>query len=355
MTKKEDRILVLGAFGYDTNKLDGQTVKTRNVYRLLLQHSEGQVDAFDTMHVQTSPFSVLKLLWLLLRCNTLILLPAHNNLTYILPVAYFLSKLVGYSIILICIGGWQIEYFLGEKQFEGHPHPCQLRICKAIKAFLPEMEVENRELIRRLCFTNSEVFPNFRMFDSARQRKENVSDTLKLVYLARVMKQKGYDTIFRFASLVEQNNYNIQVDFYGQIEQEDEDEFLSHVDKHKACVRYLGTLQEEAITDCLTNYDVMLFPTQFYTEGLPGTVLDAYIAGLPVIATEWKHSREFIEDTQTGFIVPFDDCQNAFDEKIITLYKDRQMLAEMKEKAFQRRMQFSPESAWIVLSKYING
>ena len=68
-------------------------------------------------------------------------------------------------------------------------------------------------------------------------------------------------------------------------------------------------LSQEIISRTLVNYDLMLFPTRYYTEGLPGTIIDAYIANLPVIATEWKHAREFIKDGETGFIVRFDNCQ----------------------------------------------
>ena len=85
-------------------------------------------------------------------------------------------------------------------------------------------------------------------------------------------------------------------------------------------------------TRCLINYDVMLLPTEIYTEGFPGSILDAYIAGIPVIATEWKHSHEFIDDKFTGFIVPFGDCQNEFNDKILTLYNDRELLLQMKQK-----------------------
>ena len=43
------RILVLGYFGYLTNQLDGQTVKTRDVYRLVKEQSKDySVDYFDT-------------------------------------------------------------------------------------------------------------------------------------------------------------------------------------------------------------------------------------------------------------------------------------------------------------------
>ena len=48
----------------------------------------------------------------------------------------------------------------------------------------------------------------------------------------------------------------------------------------------------------------MLFPTYWPGEGFPGIIVDAFIAGLPVIATDWAHNSEIIEHQQTGIIIP---------------------------------------------------
>lgn len=346
-----NRICVLGYFDYDGKYLDGQIVKTRNVHKLLQKYHPGEISSFNTMGVRRNPFLLFKLLWELIRCKTLVIIPAHNNLTYTLPVAYYLSKLFCYRIVLICIGGWQVEFFGGSDQFK--PHPRQLKISKKIRAFLPEMKIVEEELICRFEFKNIEMFPNFRFFDTTVQQIENKSETLKLVFFARINKQKGYHTVFKFADQIIANNYNIIIDFYGPVNANDIDDFNALVDKYKSCVRYLGVLKEDEVNARLVNYDVVLLPTQYYTEGLPGTVLDAYIAGLPVIATEWKHSHEFIEDNKSGFIVPFDDCQKDFNDKILALYNDRQMLSKMKKQAFQKRLLYSSEYAWSILSKYL--
>lgn len=39
----------------------------------------------------------------------------------------------------------------------------------------------------------------------------------------------------------------------------------------------------------------MLLPTHYYTEGLPGSVLDAYMSGIPIIVSRWKHASEFVK------------------------------------------------------------
>ena len=348
---KVKRYLVLGAFGFDTDQLDGQTVKTRNVYDLLVRNNAGVVDCVDTMHIRRRPLSIFRFIWYLIRCNTLIIVPCLNNLTYIFPVTYWLSKIFRYKIVHVCIGGWQLEYFQGNSRFR--PHPLQLKLSKKISAFLPEMQRVESDLRNELGFTNVMALSNFRFISEDAEQIVTSSHALRLVFLARVDRGKGYETIFNFAELVKKDNIDILIDFYGPINEADKEDFLSKVDKYHGIVSYKGVLQQNEVTGCLENYDIMLLPTTIYTEGFPGSILDAYIAGIPVIATEWKHSREFIDDGETGFIVPFIDCQADFNDRIMTLYNDRNLLQKMKRLSFRKRLLYSDKYAWSILSRYL--
>ena len=347
------KIVVLGSFGYANNQLDGQTIKTRNVYNLLCERYDGKIKAIDTQDLRKKPWLLFGFIFHLISSKTLIIIPCLNNLTYIFPYTYYLSRIFRYDIIHICIGGWQVEYFLGGDRIFNKPHPLQLRQSKKIRAFMPEMVKVESDLKDLLAFKNTIMFPNFRFIDTKGSHKETASDTLRLVFLARIERSKGYETIFNFAKTIEKNSLNIHILFYGQITDVRKDDFLSLVDKHKSCVEYGGVLQQDEVTAKLVQQDVMLLPTKNYTEGFPGTVLDAYIAGIPVIATEWKHSHEFIDDKKTGFIIPFGDCQKEFEEKIMTLYNDRTLLSKMKKSAFEKRLLYSSDSAWNILSKYL--
>ncbi|WP_034524823.1 glycosyltransferase, partial [Bacteroides stercorirosoris] len=87
--------------------------------------------------------------------------------------------------------------------------------------------------------------------------------------------------------------------------------------------------------------DVMLLPTH-YLPKLPGSVVDAYISGIPVIVTEWKHSHEFVEDGRSGFIIPFENGQQKLIDKVILLERDRRLLHTMQANALIKRKEFQP-------------
>lgn len=347
---KMKKVLVLGAFGYFSNQLDGQTIKTRNVFNLLEKNYSGTVLRIDTLELRKKPILVFKLFWYLISCATLVIIPCLNNLTFIFPITYYLSKVFRYKIIHICIGGWQVEYFKGNERFAAHP--LQLRLSKNIQAFMPEMKRVKEDLKAKFGFTNLEVLQNFRDIDTSILNTHQTS-TLKLVFLARVNRMKGYVTIFNLAEYIKEKGLDITITFYGAIDKDDKDDFYMYLSKYSDYVTYGGLLQQEVISQTLVNYDIMLFPTKYYTEGLPGTIIDAYTANLPVIATQWKHANEFIIDGKTGFIVPFDNSQDIFNAKILELYKDRAKLAKMKMYAKEEALRFTEETAWKTLSKYL--
>ena len=340
---RKKRILVLGYFGYETNQLDGQTVKTRDVRRLVeTQMGSDNVDYYDTQQFQFSHASILTMFRKVCQCNTLIYLPAHNNLKLIFPIIWLLSNLFRVKIHYFVVGGWLCEFL--------KPLPVHRYMLKSIKGIHVETRRLKKDLELSYGFKNVDIFPNFRFFDYTPVRTE--SSKLRLVFMARINKMKGLDWIFNLADFISKNKLEdkICITFYGPINQDDDEYFHSSVARYDF-VSYKGALQPNDIYRTLSQYDIMLLPTHYYTEGLPGSIVDAYISGIPVIATEWKHAREFIDDGINGFIIPFENGQDALIEKVLYLMNNAHALTDMQRNALQKREEFAPPGLSVQLSE----
>lgn len=328
------RILVLGYFGYLTNQLDGQTVKTRDVYRLAKEQSgDYSVDYFDTQDLKKNKLLVLRMFWKVIQCDTLFYLPAHNNLKVFFPIIFIFSRLFRFKIHYFVVGGWLREYLTNRPV-----HRCMISRINGIHAETKRLKNELEEYYN---FKNVDIFPNFRFFDF--EPKHSESKKLRIVFMARVMMQKGIDWIFKLAEHIATNKLQdkYSITFYGPETNEDKEYFENNVAKYDF-VEYLGSLQPNEIHETLSQYDVMLLPTHFYTEGLPGSIVDAYISGIPVIVTEWKHSHEFVEDGKSGYIVSFENGLPEMIEKVLLLEKDRDLLRRLKDNVLVKRMEFKP-------------
>lgn len=327
------KILVLGYFGYNTNQLDGQTVKTRDLYRLAKEQSHDNIDYYDTQDFQSNKFSIFKMFWKVIRCNTLFYLPAHNNLRYIFPIVYCLSLIFRFRIHYFVVGGWLKEFLANLPM-----HRYMLKHISGIHVETRRLKSDLEEFYK---FKNVDVFPNFRFFEYDPKRFD--SEKLRLVFMARVNKMKGLDWIFELADHIVSRGLQdkFSLTFFGPLSEDDKDYFESNIKKY-SFAEYKGKLEPSVIHETLSQFDVMLLPTHYYTEGLPGSIVDAYISGIPVIVTEWKHSHEFVEDGISGYIIPFEDGQQQLIEKVLLLEQDRELLHTLQANALVKRMEFAP-------------
>lgn len=347
-TKKED-ILILGNFGYANHDLSGQTIKTRSMEQLVSTYGkEYNLDIFDTQTL-VKKSNVFKMLRKLSKCDVVIYLPAHNNLKYIFPFVYLYSKIFHFEIIYSVIGGWLVHYLKNL--------PLHRVLLKRINRILAETTNTKQGLEEDYGFKNVEVLYNFRITDFDPKTVSNnreKDDTLRLVFMARIDPMKGLDTIFDFCEYIQKEGIrNITIDFYGPIDPCVDGKFQNRVAEFDF-VNYKGCLEPNIIYYTISKYDMLLLPTKYYTEGLPGTIIEAYISGLPVLASEWEHSREFVEDGETGIIVPFGDNQNEFNKAIIDIAHNRARLLRLKEGAIKFSKKFMGKYIWEKMKKYID-
>ena len=92
----------------------------------------------------------------------------------------------------------------------------------------------------------------------------------------------------------------------------------------------------------------MLFPTHWRGEGFPGVVIDANMAGLPIIATDWNLNRYCIHEGETGFLIPPHDAAALADRMRMVMDPDFDLAAMRRNcveyvRQFDFREVLSPE------------
>jgi glycosyltransferase involved in cell wall biosynthesis len=85
--------------------------------------------------------------------------------------------------------------------------------------------------------------------------------------------------------------------------------------------------------EILSQYDIFIFPTEYQGECLPGALIDCYIAGLAVIASNWKYAKEYINDGKNGYIFEYKNYEDMYNKTIRLIKSDK--LEEFKEKSIE--------------------
>src|SRR5207249_2098882 len=87
--------------------------------------------------------------------------------------------------------------------------------------------------------------------------------------------------------------------------------------------------------ELLAGIDVMLFPSVPEGEGMPGVLIEAGLAGVPVVATDVPGASTVIDDGVTGVVVGVDDFTGMV-EAAADLVRDPSRRREMGTAARER-------------------
>ena len=337
------KILILGYFGYVTNQLDGQTVKTRDMRQLLEeQFGAGNIDFYDTQEFKSSRKSIFTMFRKICRCKGLVYLPAHNNLKYIFPLIWILSKLCCFDIHYFVVGGWLCEFI--------QPLPVHQLMLRHIKGIHVETKQLKSDLEQNYKYKNVDIFPNFRFSTANLNRAKAPSAPLKLAFISRVCESKGLDTLNKLYEQVHHQGLDnlFTIDFYGQ---KTDSYFNTHL-KDIANYHYNGILKPEDVIPTLNKYDALIFPTHYEGEGCPGILIEALFAGLPIIASNWKYNSEFVENGVNGILC--ETCNVAdYVKAIHSLSENHKLIDGMSEAAIKKASEFSSELAALRLKQIL--
>lgn len=350
------RIFIIGYFGFNNNQLDGQTVKTRNILSLLEEKYFGDnLIYFDTQGLKSNPFLFFVMIYKSFFVNKVVYLPGKNNLHYLFPFLYFISKIFKFDIIYVVVGGWLVDYILKNKY--------RLFMFLGLKAILVETK-NMRDILNTHFYLNNVLeFPNFRILQNEsfvhldESDLDLMNDTFRIVFVGRLVKEKGIDVIFRFLAFYNSNAEKylkkVEVYFYGQFFDNEYQAFFFENIKLFPNAFYRGVLQPNEVLSSLKSYEVLVLPTRYNGEGFPGVIIEAYLAGIPVIVSNWMYLSEFVIHRETGYIFDL-ETESDFYNYILELVNDNLLHNKMKQHALENSLKYTQHSAWNILSKFIN-
>ncbi|NES02878.1 MAG: glycosyltransferase family 1 protein [Okeania sp. SIO2F4] len=158
----------------------------------------------------------------------------------------------------------------------------------------------------------------------------NLNNKVKIVFLGRLTEDKGWkftlDAFVRLQQLIDIENVAIIIVGDGPMREEISNR-LSQVTNH---VYLLGRIPPENVPNILKNSDFHVTASEKETRGL--TVLEAFAAGIPVVAPQAGGVTENIQDGWNGLLFTPGN-QESFCKKLKLLIEDNNLRREMGIKA----------------------
>ncbi|PTP48079.1 glycosyltransferase [Vibrio splendidus] len=311
-------VLVIGNFGYVNNQLDGQTIKTRTIYKSVSE-LEGKFSFYDVGN-KNKLISMMLIFIMSFKYKDIYFLPGIRQLIFVSPLLFFVRMLKRSRIHYIVVGGWVTS--LNSKYI------------KTILGLFDSISVELPSMVKPLKVINPKtyVLENYRITDvSSRDLGVVKNQNLRLVYFSRVMKEKGIFDAINVSISLENTGVHHSLIIHGPIcflSEDDATKFNELVDSHNH-IKYKGTLSPDDIKKSLEEYHVLLFPTSYEGEGYPGCIVDAKMAGLTIFCTDWKYNGEIVNNGVDGYVIPSEKYVNKTTDILTELHANRDELLKL--------------------------
>lgn len=171
-------------------------------------------------------------------------------------------------------------------------------------------------------------------------------ETVKFLYIARVMKEKGIEEYLAAAEAITEKYRNVEFHILGACE-EDYADRLRKLDEKKV-VFYHGLQQD--VRSFIYDSSCTVHPS-FYPEGMSNVCLESAACGRPVITTDRSGCRETVDDNVTGYIIKQRDSRDLIEkiEKFLSLsYEQKKEMGKCAREKMEREFDRN-----IVIQKYM--
>lgn len=335
------KIAVIGHFGLGKNLINGQTIKTKVLTEALKEQiGEDNVCCVDTHGgIKALIKVILKTPSILRKNDDIIILPAQNGVLIFAPLLSFFNKFTKKKLQYVVIGGWLPGHF------DKHKFIAKL-YKKNFKGIYSETSIMRDELIRRN-FENVYVLPNYKSIEPVPESGLKVVEgyPVRTCTFSRVTEKKGVLDAIKAVTEInnEMNKTVITLDIYGSIDEKFEAEFNSALKNSSDYICYKGAVDYNKTVQTLKEYDLQLFPTKFKTEGIPGSVVESFFAGTPVISAKWNSFEDVIDDGVTGIGFEIGNY-NEFKNELQKLINNHSLLSTMKKNCLKKADTYKKES-----------
>ena len=335
----KNKIGIWGQFGDGGLIADGQAVRTTIITNeLKLRYGEDKVCVVNTNNWKRHPVSFFfRTVGLLKKAEKIVIFPADNGFKTVVPLYDFFNIFFKKKLYYIVIGGFLPTLLKNKPQY--------IKKLKKYEALFVQTENLKHDL-EVFGFSNLHILSNLKRLNTIKRKDIVVREEkeIKVCTLSRIVENKGIDYAVEAVKKANEKlgGKYIHLDIFGIVAEPYKEHFKKLMADNSDLATYGGVLEFDHTTETLQEYFALLFPTFYYGEGFPGNIVDAYNAGLPIIATDWLYNKDVIKNGQNGILVPIKDS-DAMCDALLELYQNRELQYRMALNNVEEAEKYIPD------------
>jgi len=304
-----------------------------------------KMTGFNFEKVRRSLFIFPSFLFEIPRCDAILVFANDLFAITLTPLLLFLARLFRKPFYLKPVGAG-LDLFINaqKKIFREY----LLFVLRSTTGILTQTQLLKNDL-RNLGCTNVHYLAGCRPLSPIIETSKKNSYEFRVIYLGHITRLKGILFLLDSLQILAKTcKRKVACDFFGPIHDELHDEFIEGLESLPNA-RYCGVAEAGTGPQLIANYDALVLPTYYETEGHPGVLIEAMHAGVPVVGTQVRTFPELITDGVNGFLVPTKDS-HLLALAIKQLAEDPVLSKRMGEANYQRGKEFRAD---VVVAKML--
>lgn len=302
-------------------KISGTVLSLQNTYKFFLKYfskkSNYIIQKFDTNNFRLKNkkknlfgltkylfhfiYCYLILIYKILESNRILFNSSPHGLAYLSPFI-FLSRVLFKRCVIRIFGGrdpLDVNFFL--KPF------VILSLWSSSSVGIQSKRITNKF---NNIFSSNKFFwlptarpkPHFSYINKRKQLVNNFKGNF--YYLGHIREDKGID--FLINAFMDKRLSRYRLDLYGPLWGHMRKNSVYVMDlKNSHNIFYHGSLPPEKVYKVISEHDALIFPTISPAEGYPGAVIESLLVGTPILASNWLHLNEFLNDSNSILFKPY--------------------------------------------------
>lgn len=334
---------------------DGGSIKVE-LYRNLLIEEGFKVTSIDTQGWKRRPFKYFFNIFKQFKKNNLVLLMAGpNGSRMLIPIISFFKNFFKYKAIFIPLGTGVFDSIFNRFNNpaetairvivnEDYRYIKDNRIKRSLKKFdyiFPENDLLTNTYKKFYKLDNVRTIRNFRKIENLTLSSYNINELpLKLVFLARISNNKGiFDLMESINEINKEHGPIFSLDIFGekQLLKDEEEKFNNLLSTQ---IHYKGRINQNESVDTLKRYFFSILPTKYHGEGTPGSVIESFLAGTPIIISSYSQHKAIMTNDKIGYVFEINN-KESLKKTLLKAYDNRTNHMEMQKAAFEEGKKYT--------------
>ena len=259
-----------------------------------------------------NPSVIIKILMVLVRiianallADKIIIFGTQRFITVVGSIVAFIFCRLGKKVSIRVFGGAYDLYYFGRSILVRAIIRNALKLCSHI---VVQTELTASSLYN-IFGKRLRIIPNYRVpIANINYKSKASAKNVSFIYTGRIHPSKGCKELLKAflelkKRLLRHNlEIHISLDLFGHIY----DKLWSRKDldimQNDPNITFHGHVGHEAIIKAYSEADIFVLPSYWFGEGHPGSIIEAMMWGIPVIATRWRSIPEIVKHGVNGLV-----------------------------------------------------